>query len=94
MLIIDHRVVNIVCRIPDDHPDAQHLRHKLTIINQKHRRGLLTDAQAELQRHEAQQAIQRQFQPDWQPSKAAQQQISQRHQQATLRFAEKLGLEL
>jgi hypothetical protein len=86
-------VQNVALMIPDSHPNAQHLRDKLTLIKQKHRRGLLTDEQAEQQRHEVQQAIHRHPRPDWQPSEAAQQQITRRHAAATRRFADKLGLE-
>ena len=86
-------VKNVALMIPDSHPNAQHLRDKLTLIKQKYRRGLLSLEQAEQQRHEVQQAIQRHPRLDWQPSEAAQQQITRRHQQATRRFAEKLGLE-
>ncbi|UYZ64901.1 hypothetical protein [Hymenobacter weizhouensis] len=83
----------VALMIPADHPNAQHLRQKLTLINQKHRRGLLTDEQAHEQRHQVQQAIQRHPRPDWQPDEAAQHAILRRHQQATRRFAEKLGIE-
>ncbi|TYZ12764.1 hypothetical protein FY528_05365 [Hymenobacter lutimineralis] len=86
-------VQNVVLMIPDSHPNAQHLRDKLTLIRQKLRRGLLSQEQAEQQRHEVQQAIQRHPRSDWQPSEAAQQQIARRHQQATRRFAEKHGIE-
>ncbi|MBD2716706.1 hypothetical protein KBK19_16800 [Microvirga sp. STR05] len=86
-------VQNVALMIPDSHPNAQHLRDKLTLIKQKHRRGLLTDEQAEQQRHEVQQAIHRHPRPDWQPSEAVQQYITRRHQQATHRFADKLGID-
>jgi hypothetical protein len=85
-------VRNVALMIPDTHPNAQHLRDKLTLIRQKLRRGLLAQEQAEQQRHEVQQAIQRHPRPNWQPSEAAQQPITRRHQQATRRFAEKHGL--
>ncbi|GAB2784840.1 MULTISPECIES: hypothetical protein [Hymenobacter] len=86
-------VQNVALMIPDRHPNAQHLRDKLTLIKQKHRRGLLSMEQAAQQRHEVQQAINRNPRPDWQPAEAAQQQITRRHQQATRRFADKLGLD-
>ncbi|RSK49646.1 hypothetical protein EI291_07865 [Hymenobacter rigui] len=85
-------VQSVALMIPDSHPNAQHLRDKLTLIKQKYRRGLVSMAQAEQQRYEVQQAIQRHPRPDWQPSEAAQQQITRRHQQATRRFAEKWGI--
>ncbi|SHM11885.1 hypothetical protein [Hymenobacter psychrotolerans] len=86
-------VQNVALTIPDSHPNAQHLRDKLTLIKQKYRRGLLTQQQAEQQRHEVQQAIHRHPRPDWQPSQAAQQQITRRHAAATRRFADKLEIE-
>jgi len=85
-------VRNVALMIPNRQPNAQHLRDKLTLIKQKYRRGLLTNDQAEQQRHEVQQAIHRHPRPDWQPSEAAQQQIARRHAAATRRFADKLGL--
>ncbi|UOQ80990.1 hypothetical protein [Hymenobacter sp. 5414T-23] len=85
-------VQNVALMIPDTHPNAQHLRDKLTLIRQKLRRGLITQEQAGQQRHEVQQALQRHPRPDWQPTEAAHQQITHRHQQATRRFAEKEGL--
>ncbi|WBO84482.1 hypothetical protein [Hymenobacter yonginensis] len=86
-------VQSVALMIPASHPNAQHLRDKLTLIKQKYRRGLLSMEQAAQQRQEVQQAIQRHPRPDWQPSEAARQQITRRHQQATRRFAEKLGIE-
>ncbi|MET4104746.1 hypothetical protein [Hymenobacter sp. UYP22] len=86
-------VQSVALMIPPSHPNAQHLRDKLTLIKQKYRRGLLTDEQATQQRQQVQQAIHRHPRPDWQPSEAAQQQILRRHQQATRRFAEKWGID-
>ncbi|SDY56958.1 hypothetical protein [Hymenobacter psychrophilus] len=86
-------VQSVALMIPASHPNARHLRDKLTLIKQKYRRGLLSVEQAAQQRQEVQQAIHRYPRPDWQPSEAARQQITRRHQQATRRFAEKLGIE-
>jgi hypothetical protein len=79
-------------RIPDDHPNAEHLRQRLTIINQKEKRGLLTPEQAEQLRAETTVATHRNARPDWQPGEAAQKAIDRRHQQAHLRFVGRIGL--
>ena len=79
-------------QIPDEHPNAEHLRQRLTIIKQKQKRGLLTADEAEHLRQQTAVATQRHPRPDWQPDEAAQQQIHRRHQHATRRFAEKHGI--
>jgi len=71
---------NVAQRIPADHPNAEGLRQKLTITNQKARRGLITPEQAEQQRAEARKATQRKDRPNWKPNPEAQRQINKRHQ--------------
>ncbi|UOQ51728.1 hypothetical protein [Hymenobacter cellulosivorans] len=85
-------VASIGRQIPPDHPNAEHLRQRLTIINQKQRRGLLTEKEAEQQRAEVQQATQRKARSDWQPSPEAQQAINRRGRDTTRRFAERHGI--
>ena len=82
---------NVAQQIPDDHPHAEGLRQKLTITNQKARRGLITPAQAEQQRAEVRKATQRQDRPDWKPSPEAQRQIDKRHQQESRKIMERYG---
>ncbi len=72
---------NVAQQIPDDHPNAEGLRQKLSITNAKARRGLITPAQAEQQRAEARKATQRKDRPDWKPGPEAQRQMDKRHQQ-------------
>ena len=79
-------------QIPADHPNAAHLRQRLTIIRHKLKRGLLTAAQAEQLRQETADVTHRHDRPDWQPDEATQQTIRHRHQQATRRFAEAHGI--
>lgn len=62
-------------RLDPQHPNHESLRRKLTITNQRARRGLLTPEQAQQQRHEVQQANQRKPRADWQPGEAAQRRI-------------------
>ncbi|MCR5888362.1 hypothetical protein LRS06_11420 [Hymenobacter sp. J193] len=75
-------------RIPVDHPNAGHIRQRLTIISQKEKRGLLTPEQAEQLRAETTAATHRNPRPDWQPSEVARTAISRRHQQTYQRFVE------
>ena len=79
-------------QIPADHPNAAHLRQRLTIIRHKLRLGLLTAEQAEQLRQQTAAATHRHARPDWQPDEAAQHAIHHRHQQATQRFAETHGI--
>ena len=70
---------HVAQQIPADQPNAESLRRKLTITNQKARRGLITPAQATQQRAEARQATQRQDRPDWKARPEAQEQMDKRH---------------
>lgn len=70
---------NVAQQIPADHPNAEGLRQKLTITNQKARRGLITPAQAEQQRADVRRALERKPRPDWKPGPEAQRIIDQRH---------------
>jgi hypothetical protein len=74
---------HVAQQIPADHPNADALRHKLTITKAREARGLITPEQAAEQRAEARQATQRKARPDWQPTPEAQQQMAQRHHQET-----------
>ncbi|GAA3923263.1 hypothetical protein [Hymenobacter algoricola] len=76
-------------RIPDDHPNAEHIRQRLTIISQKEKRGLLTSEQAEQLRAETTAATHRNPRSDWQPSPEAHKQINARHRTEDRRLAEK-----
>lgn len=82
---------NVAQQIPDNHPNAEGIRQKLTITNQKARRGLITPEQAGQQRAEARQATQRKDRPDWKPSPEAQRQMDKRHQQENRRIMERYG---
>lgn len=86
-------VAGIGRQIPADHPNAEHLRNKLTLINQKQRRGLLTAEEAEQQRSQVQQVTQRKARADWQPSPEAQQAINRRQAASTRRFAQRHGID-
>lgn len=79
-------------RIPLDHPNAEHLRQRLTIIRQKEKRGLLTPEQAEQLRAETTAATHRNPRPDWQPTEAAQKAIGRRRNASISRFAELHGI--
>ena len=80
---------NVAQQIPADHPNAQSLRQKLTITNQKARRGLITPEQAELQRAEVRQATERKPRNSWQASPEAQQLIDKRHRAENAHLMEK-----
>ena len=80
---------NVAQQIPADHPNAEALRRKLTITNQKARRGLITPQEAELQRAEVRQATERKPRPDWKASPEAQQLIDKRHRAEDARLMEK-----
>lgn len=86
-------VAGVGRQIPVEHPNAQHLRQRLTIINQKEKRGLIPTAEAEQLRAETAAATQRSARSDWQPSEVAQRAISRRHAAATRRFAERHGID-
>ncbi|WP_243651009.1 hypothetical protein [Hymenobacter gummosus] len=79
-------------QIPDDHPNAAHLRHRLTVIGQKEKRGLITPEQAQQLRDETTAATIRQPRQDWKPGEEAQRAIDQRHWASTRRFAERHGI--
>ncbi|UYZ60208.1 hypothetical protein [Hymenobacter latericus] len=85
-------VVGIGRQIPDDHPNAEHLRQRLSLINQKQKRGLLSAAEADQLRAETQTATQRHPRPDWKPNEAAQRAIDHRHRQDAHRFALRHGI--
>ena len=80
---------NVAQQIPDDHPNAEGLRQKLTITNQKARRGLITPQEAELQRAEVRQATERKPRKSWQASPEAQQHIDKRHRAENAHLMEK-----
>ncbi|ALW86887.1 hypothetical protein AUC43_18470 [Hymenobacter sedentarius] len=80
---------HVAQQIPADHPNAEGLRQKLTITNQKARRGLITPEQAAQQRAEARAATQRKARPDWKASPEAQQQIDKRHRQENRKIMER-----
>lgn len=82
---------NVAQRIPADHPNAEGLRQKLTITNQKARRGLITPEQAEQQRAEARKATQRKDRPNWKPNPEAQRQMDKRHQQENRKIMDRYG---
>lgn len=72
---------NVAQQTPYDHPNAEGLREKLILTNQKARRGFITPEQAQEQRAEVRAATQRKDRPDWKASPEAQQQIDKRHRQ-------------
>ncbi|WP_019946771.1 hypothetical protein [Hymenobacter aerophilus] len=76
-------------RIPLDHPNAEHLRQRLTLINQRQKHGLLLAAEAEQQRHQLQLLTLRNTRPDWQPSPEAQMEIDRRHRAEDRRLADR-----
>ena len=82
---------NVAQQISNDHPNAEGIRQKLTITNQKARRGLITPEQAEQQRAEARKAAQRKDRPDWKPSPEAQRQMDKRHQQENRVIMDRYG---
>ena len=82
---------NVAQQIPADHPNAEGIRQKLTITNQKARRGFITPEQAEQQRAEARKAAQRKDRPDWKPSPEAQRQMDKRHQQENRDIMDRYG---
>ncbi|NVO84275.1 hypothetical protein HW556_05225 [Hymenobacter sp. P5252] len=72
-------VAGIARRIPLDHPNAKHLRQRLTILTQKEKRGLLPPEQSAQQFQQLQLATPRKSRPDWQPNPAAPKLIDARH---------------
>ncbi|MDO7848680.1 hypothetical protein Q5H92_20105 [Hymenobacter sp. M29] len=80
---------NVAQRIPDDHPNAEGLRQKLTITNARARRGLITPEQAAQQRAEARKATERKPRQDWKPGPEAQKQMDSRHREENRRMMEK-----
>lgn len=86
-------VAGIGRRIPDDHPNAEHLRQRLTLISQKVKRGLLTAAEAEILRAETTTATHRNPRPDWQPSEVARKSIDRRRSASVRQFAERNGID-
>lgn len=62
-------------QLDSTHPNHESLRRKLTITNQREKRGLITPDQAAGQRRQVQSANQRKPRPDWQPGEAAQRRI-------------------
>ncbi len=70
---------NVAQQIPADHPNAESLRQKLTITNQKARRGLITPEEAEQQRAQVRQATERKPRKNWQPGPEAQKRIDKRN---------------
>ncbi|MBB4600928.1 hypothetical protein HNQ93_001711 [Hymenobacter luteus] len=84
-----HLLAGIGRQLPPDHPNVEHLRQRLTLINLKEKRGLLPPDQAQQLRDETHAAAQRRPRPDWQPSPEAQQLIDARHRAEDRRLAEK-----
>lgn len=80
---------NVAQQIPADHPNAESLRQKLTITNQKARRGLITPQEAEQQRAEVRKATERKPRKSWQASPEAQRLIDQRHRADNAHLMEK-----
>ena len=80
---------NVAQQIPDDHPNAEALRQKLTITNQKARRGLITPQEAEQQRAEVRKAIDRKPRKNWQASPEAQRLLDKRHRAENAHLMEK-----
>lgn len=72
---------NVAQQIPADHPHAEGLRQKLSLINQKARRGLITPEEAERQRAETRRATERKPRPDWKPGPEAQKRMDKRHRE-------------
>jgi cytochrome c-type biogenesis protein CcmH/NrfG len=77
---------NVSQQIPADHPNAAGLRRKLTITNQKARRGLITPEEAERQRAETRKATERKPRKDWKPSPEAQKRMDKRHREENNRL--------
>jgi hypothetical protein len=73
------KVLDVGRRLDPAHPNHESLRRKLTITNQRQKRGLITAERAEAQRNEVQAANQRKSRPDWQPSLEAQHRIDVRN---------------
>lgn len=86
-------VAGIGRQIPDDHPNAEHLRQRLTIISQKQKRGLLSATEVEQLRQQTHAATHRNPRPDWQPDETAQRAINRRHEASTRRFAQRHGID-
>jgi hypothetical protein len=76
-------------RLDPTHPNHESLRRKLSITNQKERRGLITPTQAHEQRQQVQTANQRKPRADWLPGEAAQRRIDAGNRAEERRLMEK-----
>ena len=56
----------MAARIPEDHPNGEALRRRLSIATNRHARGLITDEQFEKARAEHRQMATRKDRKDWQ----------------------------
>lgn len=77
---------HVAQQIPADHPNAEHLRQRLTITNQKARRGLITPEEAERQRAETRKATERKPRKDWKAGPEAQKRMDKRHREENNRL--------
>ncbi|MFD1469904.1 hypothetical protein ACFQ48_16875 [Hymenobacter caeli] len=77
---------NVAQQIPADHPNAAGLRQKLTITNQKARRGLITPEEAERQRAETRKATERKPRKDWKAGPEAQKRMDKQHREENNRL--------
>ncbi|WP_195809278.1 hypothetical protein [Hymenobacter polaris] len=76
-------------RLDPQHPNHESLRRKLTITNQKAKRGLLTEQQAAEQRRQVQQANQRKPRLNWLPREDAQRRLDARNRAEDRRLLDK-----
>jgi hypothetical protein len=77
---------NVAQQIPADHPHAEGLRQKLSITNQKARRGLITPEEAQRQRAETRKATERKPRKDWKAGPVAQKRMDKRHREENNRL--------
>jgi hypothetical protein len=77
---------NVAQQIPADHPHAEGLRQKLSITNQKARRGLITPEEAQRQRAETRKAAERKPRKDWKAGPEAQKRMDKRHREENNRL--------
>lgn len=72
------KVLDVGRSLDPAHPNHESLRRKLTITNQREKRGLITAEQAEAQRNEVQAANQRKNRLNWQPGLEVQKRMDAR----------------
>ncbi len=82
-------LANVAARIPEDHPNREALRRRLSLSKNRLRRNLISPEQHEQTQAQHRQMATRNDRKDWKPSAEGQKQMDKRHKEQDRQLMDK-----